>query len=85
MPVCVFECADKSYMPKLKNTWSCWNFIGNDNSGAPSDAVCVTYWANKLQNFQEATPDIFITLNPESPPDASSILRKLQLEHPVFK
>lgn len=77
--------ADKSYMPKLESAWSCWNFIGSTKVGAASDAVCVTYWANKLQNFQEGVPDIFVTLNPESPPDAKHVFRTLQLEHPIFK
>ena len=35
-------------MPRLKKTWSSWNFLGSSGDGDAA-AVCVTYWLNKLQ------------------------------------
>lgn len=46
----------------------------NSSSGAHfccSDrraAVCVTYWANRLQPLPPGAPNLFVTLNPIHPP-----------------
>ena len=46
--------------------------------------VCVTYWANRLQDLSNATKDYFVTLNPVHPPQPSTVLRKMVLSHPIF-
>ena len=47
--------------------------------------ICVTYWINKLQNFQTKQP-ILVTLNP--PKDKKikkeKILEKVILKHPIL-
>ncbi|GMH42872.1 hypothetical protein BSKO_10791 [Bryopsis sp. KO-2023] len=75
---------DAEYMPKRKGVWSCWNFIGSSSKESADDPVCVTYWANKLQNLPDTVDDLFVTLNPPSPPEESKTIRKLVLKHPVF-
>lgn len=36
-------------MPRIRKTWSSWNFLGTSAPGSDDAAVCVTYWLNKLQ------------------------------------
>jgi cyclopropane-fatty-acyl-phospholipid synthase len=46
----VYLHTDEALMPRLKKTWSSWNFLGSSGAAAEdSAAVCVTYWLNKLQ------------------------------------
>ena len=59
-----------------------------DAKGGPS--VCVSYWINLLQNLPETAadgsrlPDVFVTLNPVTPPAADKTLRQFTLAHPLF-
>ena len=81
-------------MPKSKYAWTCWNYISynNDTNKKEKDnhnvntlirPVFVTYWLNKLQNLKHKN-NIFVTLNPEYPPNESKILAKLQYAHPQY-
>lgn len=47
------------------------------------NAVCVTYWMNRLQNLATKTP-VFVTLNPPRPPRAGALLHSELYDHPVF-
>ena len=68
---------DPALMPKRRNVWSSWNYMGGD--GAPS----VTYWMNRLQNL--ACPEqIFVTLNPASPVDPRAVVAAFDYDHPMF-
>lgn len=70
---------DASLMPRRKKVWSSWNFIGR--GGGDADALCVTYWMNRLQGLPPA-PDYLVTLNPtREPRDA---LYETTYEHPIF-
>lgn len=84
-----FACAppptDQSLMPRNRKVWSSWNFIGSTAPGAESSAVCVSYWANRLQELPPGAPDLFVTLNPPRPPAADHVIRRLTLAHPVFR
>lgn len=73
---------DPALMPRRKPVWASWNYIG----GAPDagdDALCVTYWMNRLQNLDRRHP-IFLTLNPTREPRPSAMLRSYDYEHPLF-
>lgn len=73
---------DARLMPQARRAWSAWNFISP--RGADGDALpCVTYWMNRLQNFQ-APGDVFVTVNPRVTPAPGSILAERQFNHPVF-
>jgi len=74
---------DASLMPKRKECWTSWNFLGSSGDSADS-AVCVTYWLNLLQNLPAEAPDMFVTLNPIHEPRPETVLRRLSLDHPVF-
>lgn len=83
----VYLHTDAALMPRDRRCWASWNCLeraGANSGGASAAACCVTYWLNRLQSFPEGTPDLFVTLNPASPPDAAKTVRRLSLAHPVF-
>jgi hypothetical protein len=72
---------DQSLMPKRRAVWSSWNYIGPRADAG--DAVCVTYWMNRLQNLGTKTP-VLVTLNPPRPPRAATLLHSEVYDHPTF-
>jgi predicted NAD/FAD-binding protein len=72
---------DESLMPRRRAVWSSWNYIGPRADAR--DAVCVTYWMNRLQNLDTKTP-VFVTLNPPRPPRAGTLLHSEVYDHPIF-
>lgn len=74
---------DASLMPRMRETWASWNCLKRDTSDTTS-SVCVSYWVNLLQNLPEGCRDVFVTLNPPTPPEASTVLKKLSLAHPLL-
>ncbi|EFN59627.1 hypothetical protein CHLNCDRAFT_29187, partial [Chlorella variabilis] len=75
---------DASLMPRSRKTWASWNFLGRSGQEGDTAAVCVTYWANRLQPLPPGAPNLFVTLNPIHPPAADKVHRRLTLAHPVF-
>lgn len=73
---------DTSLMPVRKRAWSSWNYIAQPNVEG-EHAVCVTYWMNNLQDLGNAD-NLFVTLNPVTPPESEHILRTVQYDHPLF-
>ena len=71
---------DISFMPKRENAWSSWNSILDNNN---LNAVCITYWLNKLQNLK-TNDNYFLTLNPISNIDENKIIKKVYFTHPLF-
>jgi uncharacterized protein len=74
---------DKALMPKAKSAWTSWNYIGNTKATGDEKPVFVTYWLNKLQKLNHPT-DIFVSLNPSTPPAADKILKKMVYTHPQY-
>ena len=75
--------SDKSLMPKRSKAWSSWNFL---SSGAVKDfngASSVTYWMNRLQGIDIKNP-VFVSLNPLSEPNPSSVYTEFNYVHPIF-
>ena len=70
---------DVSLMPRRRKVWSSWNFLGR--SGGDADALCVTYWMNRLQGLPPV-PDYLVTLNPTHEP--RDTLYETTYEHPIF-
>ncbi|MBK1838314.1 FAD-dependent oxidoreductase [Azospirillum sp. YIM B02556] len=78
---------DAGLMPKRRAVWSSWNYLAErtgDGNDSGHDAVCVTYWMNRLQGFLPRERDLFVTLNPVRPPREGSILRSALYDHPIF-
>jgi len=73
--------SDPSFMPRHRAAWSSWNYIGSRN--ASGDAVCATYWMNRLQSIPDASP-LFLTLNPPRPPRAGTLHHSELYDHPIF-
>ena len=95
----VYLHTDTSLMPKRRDAWASWNCVEARLGAAPPQGVdstdpitsanldapvCVTYWANRLQDLSNATKDYFVTLNPVHAPKPSAVLRKMVLSHPIF-
>lgn len=74
--------SDERLMPKRRQVWSSWNYIGTRRAG-DADALTVTYWMNRLQNLGTDTP-LFVTLNPTQPPHAGMIHHSEIYEHPLL-
>ncbi|VAH38597.1 unnamed protein product [Triticum turgidum subsp. durum] len=50
-------------MPQNSSTWSAWNFLGTTSRG-----FSVTYWLNRIQKIESASP-FLVTINPPCVPD----------------
>jgi len=71
---------DATLMPKIKSTWSSWNYL---LSGDPNRPVTLTYNMNILQSL-EAKPDFLVTLNGVDEINPSKIIKKVEYTHPLF-
>ena len=71
---------DASLMPRRRAVWSSWNYAADRKRDA---TPCVTYWMNRLQGIDDATP-LFLTLNPMREPLPRHLVRTEVYEHPLF-
>jgi predicted NAD/FAD-binding protein len=71
---------DAGLMPWRRRAWASWNYIGG---GGPRDALCVSYWMNRLQGLA-TNDDFFVTLNPVHTPRAGSVIASFRYEHPGY-
>ena len=72
--------SDPTLMPQRRAVWSAWNYLADRSQ---PDALCVSYWMNRLQGLDAASP-LFVTLNPMHAPRPECLLRTEVYEHPVF-
>ena len=72
---------DPALMPRRQRLWASWNYLRPDTKMG-SD-VFVSYWMNRLQGIDKATP-YFVTLNPTAPPRADLTYRTMTYHHPQF-
>ena len=77
-----------NYISYNNNTNNTTTPTSNKNTLSTADVddarpVYVTYWLNKLQNLKHPR-NIFVSLNPQTPPKAESILAKLNYTHPQY-
>ncbi|WP_417709453.1 NAD(P)/FAD-dependent oxidoreductase [Roseibium aggregatum] len=73
---------DEALMPKRKKVWASWNYMSDREAGETRD-VTVSYWMNRLQNFDRSRP-VFVTLNPYAPPREDCTFAKYVYDHPQF-
>jgi predicted NAD/FAD-binding protein len=71
---------DEAVMPRLRRTWSSWNYHLDDDS---RPGASVTYWMNRLQRLPEER-QLFVTLNRSEAVRPERVHRRLVYEHPVF-
>lgn len=74
--------SDERLMPDRRAVWSSWNYLSEPGAKG-TEQLCVTYWMNKLQHLDEATP-LFVTLNPSRPIDRAKIIQTFDYAHPLF-
>jgi predicted NAD/FAD-binding protein len=71
---------DDAVMPRLRKTWSSWNYHLDD---VGRRGASVTYWMNRLQRLPGAR-QVFVTLNRSEAVRPERVIRRLAYEHPVF-
>jgi predicted NAD/FAD-binding protein len=77
---------DPALMPRRRQVWASWNYLaqrGAQAGAGGTDALCVSYWMNQLQDLGDAPP-LFVTLNPLREPAPGTVLLEQVYEHPVF-
>ena len=75
---------DAALMPKKKRAWGSWNYLrGGKASEAEDRPVALTYWMNNLQSLPTQT-DVFLTLNPDTPPRQETVFQEFAFDHPQF-
>lgn len=74
--------SDPALMPRRRSVWSSWNYL-SDRAQVSNQRVSVTYWMNRLQRI-DGPRDYFVSLNPLVEPQARSVIREIDYEHPVF-
>jgi len=67
-------------MPKGRRMWSSWNYLATNDD----NRVSVTYWMNRLQPFLPSEKQLFVTLNPLSPPDPQKTIKVQTYQHPQY-
>lgn len=73
---------DPSLMPKRRHIWASWNYIGGRTED-DDRALCVSYWMNRLQDFDKRHP-LILTLNPAHAPRPETIKGSYNYTHPLF-
>ncbi|MEL7428362.1 MAG: FAD-dependent oxidoreductase [Pseudomonadota bacterium] len=73
---------DPALMPRRRNAWAAWNYLGAKRHEGERD-VSVTYWMNRLQNIREDCP-LFVTLNPLKQPADDMTYERYTYAHPLF-
>jgi predicted NAD/FAD-binding protein len=71
---------DAGLMPRRRAVWSSWNYLADRRR---AEALCVTYWMNRLQGLACGTP-LFVTLNPMREPREDQVHHRVEYEHPLF-
>jgi predicted NAD/FAD-binding protein len=77
----VYLHSDTKLMPRLRAVWSSWNYMCSGQGS--KTRLSVSYWMNRLQQL-DTERDIFVTLNPDQPPEAELTYFSTEYEHPIF-
>ena len=71
---------DASLMPTEHRAWASWNYHRLE---AERDEATLTYYLNRLQGFDSATP-VLVTLNRDDAIDPEKVLARMDYAHPVI-
>ncbi|GGY48584.1 amine oxidase [Bacterioplanes sanyensis] len=75
---------DASILPRRQGAWAAWNYHIDTKTHGQRDAVAVTYYMNRLQNFDDAPEHFCVTLNKTEDINPEKIIRQFRYAHPVF-
>jgi predicted NAD/FAD-binding protein len=78
-PNTIYLHRDPALMPARRNAWASWNVLKQ-----PGDDICLTYWMNRLQGFDEDGDQLLVTLNSPTPFDEADVVARMDYAHPVF-
>jgi predicted NAD/FAD-binding protein len=73
---------DTSQLPRRRSAWGAWNYMLS-NCKIPAQSVAASYYLNRLQRL-EVDEDYVVTLNPNSPPAAERVIRRMEYSHPIY-
>jgi predicted NAD/FAD-binding protein len=71
---------DTRVLPRRRRAWASWNYRVPAERGRP---VSMTYDMSRLQGLRTREP-LLVSLNAEAIVDPSTVLRRVQFEHPVL-
>lgn len=71
---------DASLLPTERRAWASWNYHRLEPE---RDAATLTYYLNKLQGIDSATP-VLVTLNRDDAIDPEKVLARMEYAHPVL-
>lgn len=74
---------DPALMPKRRQTWASWNYLGRRSRHGQTNDLCVSYWMNRLQGIDDPRP-LIVTLNPRQTPRPGSVIDSIVFDHPIF-
>jgi predicted NAD/FAD-binding protein len=74
--------SDPALMPRSRSVWASWNAMAR-SEGRLERPPSVTYWMNRLQGL-ETNRELFVSLNPHTEPDHSTVHATFQYAHPQF-
>lgn len=74
--------SDSSFMPINRKCWASWVYNSQTMNNI-DDGIALTYWMNNLQNLP-TTQQIFVTVNPQTQIDQSSVHNSHVFRHPLF-
>lgn len=74
---------DRSLMPSRRAAWGAWNYIYRHGESRGAFPGAVTYWMNRLQHIAPDCP-LFVSLNPQTPPDERLTFAAFDYDHPQF-
>lgn len=78
----VYLHSDESLMPRRKDAWAAWNYLGVSGWGRKTKKVSLTYYMNILQSLPTDLP-VFVTLNPPVPPRRDLVHGRFSYAHPL--
>ena len=79
--------SDTTLMPRLKDTWSSWNYMISSQPSKVSHpaGVSLTYNMNILQHIDRSKfGDVLVTMNPEYAPAPSTTQGRFVYTHPLY-
>lgn len=79
----VYVHEDVRLMPRRREAWASWNYLGSTGWGSTTKKVCLTYHMNELQHIKTTTP-ILITLNPYDVPAKQCTYAHMRYRHPLM-
>jgi uncharacterized protein len=71
---------DAGLLPAERRAWASWNYHRLE---AGQDEATLTYYLNRLQGIDSATP-VLVTLNRDEAIDPGKVLARMEYAHPVL-